>query len=322
MSTDDQIKQLKKIYPELAADITTISKSVADPIQAEQALQVAMMRQTDALGQKKYTQEEIDKVTQGLFSTSFTGGYGSFEEAAVSNEGMFRPSMPQAIPDPDDGFFDVVGDAFRPQSYILEGDEPGTTVYGKFAEEFTLDPELDAKLPALMQEVFGVDDQEIPFYVNSFKGLYQKYKQEGQTQEQARDSVFDTLIAMQEVGTLKPLQDEIDATGVGTPSIGEVLSMSKDTGGQFPDYNNDQMLFLKSIKQQQVDNYIKDLKENDQRIAKEKGKAQVYQAPHYRIKLNNGDSITIPVEVYQYFQQNKQLSEDVYGKVGTGALGS
>ena len=52
MSTDDQIKQLKKIYPELAADITTISKSVADPIQAEQALQLAMMQQTDALGQK------------------------------------------------------------------------------------------------------------------------------------------------------------------------------------------------------------------------------------------------------------------------------
>ena len=321
MSTDDQIKQLKKIYPELAADLTTISKSVADPIQAEQALQLAMMRQTDALGQPKYTQEEIDKVTQGLFSTSFTGGYGTFEEAAVSDKGMFRPSMPQAIPDPDDGFFDVVGEALRPQSYILEGDEPGTTVYGKFAEEFTLDPELDAKLPALMQEAFGANDEEIPFYVNSFKGLYQKYKEEGQTQEQARDSVFDTLIAMQDVGTLKPLQDEIDATGVGTPSIGEVLSMSKDTGGQFPDYNNDQMLFLKSIKQQQVNNYIKDLKENDQRIAREKGKAQVYQAPHYRIKLNNGDSITIPVEVYQYFQQNKQLSEDVYGKVGTGALG-
>ena len=96
-----------------------------------------------------------------------------------------------------------------------------------------------------MQEAFGANDEEIPFYVNSFKGLYQKYKEEGQTQEQARDSVFDTLIAMQDVGTLKPLQDEIDATGVGTPSIGEVLSMSKDTGGQFPDYNNDQMLFLK-----------------------------------------------------------------------------
>ena len=89
---------------------------------------------------------------------------------------MFRPSMPQAIPDPDDGFFDVVGEALRPQSYILEGDEPGTTVYGKFAEEFTLDPELDAKLPALMQEAFGANDEEIPFYVNSFKGLYQKYK--------------------------------------------------------------------------------------------------------------------------------------------------
>ena len=56
-------------------------------------------------------------------------------------------------------------------------------------------------------------------------------------------------------------------------------------------------------------------------LQEKKGKAQVYQAPHYRIKLNNGDSITIPVEVYQYFQQNKQLSEDVYGKVGTGALG-
>lgn len=324
MSTDDQIKKLKKIYPELAADLTTISKSVADPIVAEQALQLAMMQQTDALGQPKYTQEEIDKVTQGLFSTSFTGSYGTMEESAVSNEGIFAPSMPQVIPDPDDGFFDVVGDALRPQSYILEGDEPGTTVYGKFQEEFTLDPELDAKLPTLLQEAFGVDDQDIPFYVNSFKGLYQKYKEEGQTQVQARDSVFDTLIAMQDVGTIKSLEDKIDATGVSSPSmgdaIGDALSIRKDTGGQFPDYNNDQMLFLKSIKEQQVNNYINELKQNDRRIEKEKGEEQVYQTPHYRIKLNNGNRINIPVEVYEYFQQNKQLSEDVYSKVGTGAL--
>ena len=329
MSTDDQIAQLKKLYPELAADLTLISKSIADPIQAEGALQIAMMGQTDALGRRKFTKEEINKITQGLFSTSFTGGYGTFEEAAASDEGMFRPSMPQAIPDPDDGFFDVVGHALRPQSYILEGDEPGTTVYGKFAEEFTLDPELDTKLPALMQEAFGVDDQEVPFYVNSFKGLYQKYKEEGQTQEQARNSVFDTLIAMQDVGNIKTLRQQMDETrkefepGLGD-LLGDALSMSKDTGGKFPDYNNDQMLFLKSIKQQQVDNYIKDMKENDQRIAKDRGQENVppiYQAPHYRFKLNNGNTITIPVEVYKYFQQNKQLSEDVYSKVGTGALG-
>jgi hypothetical protein len=325
MSTDDQIKQLKKIYPELGADIELIAKSVSDPIQAEAALSLAMLKQTDALGQAKYTQEEINKVTQGLFSTSFTSGYGTLDEAAVSNEGMFRPSMPQAIPDPDDGFFDVLGDALRPQSYILEGDKPGTTAYGKFSEEFTLDPELDAKLPSLLQEAFGFDDKEIPFYVNSFKGLYQKYKQEGQTQEQARDSVFDTLIGMQDVGNIKTLRDKIDETRAELePGFLEALSMSKDAGGQFPDYNNDQMLFLKSIKQQQVDNYIKESKEIDRLLSKAKGQENVppvYQAPHYRFKLNNGDRVTIPVEVYKYFQQNKQLSEDVYSKVGTGALG-
>ena len=46
---------------------------------------------------------------------------------------------------------------------------------------------------------------------------------------------------------------------------------------------------------------IKDMKENDQRIAKDRGQENVppiYQAPHYRFKLNNGNTITIPVEVY------------------------
>lgn len=243
---DDKKKRALKVqFPEIAAEIDVISASTADPIEMEQALFVALSKATDALGQPKYTTEQIDTITKNLGSTSFVGGYGKFGETAVGDlEGTETAmgtgvTVPQTIPDPKMGFTEALQSALRPQAYIMPGDEPGTTIRGSFEEAYDLTPELDQVLPQLMQQSFDLPDEEVQIYVDSFKDLYGKYRREGKTQEDAKNAVIDTLSSMADVGTLGE-GDPKDKD----PTLLDAFSMrTTDVGGVLPDYNADQQRF-------------------------------------------------------------------------------
>lgn len=300
------IDQLKKTNPNLSAEVETLLSSGMDAAIMPSVLNIALMNQVDSRGQPLYTEEESKRFINDLMSTAFTADYGDFAETAVQPaQPMFgiTPSMPQVIPSPNKGFFEKVAEAASPQAYILEGEQPGTTAYGKFQEEYDLEPELDAVLPQILQQSFSLDDAEVGIYVNAFKDLYQENRMRGKSQEQAREAVFDTLIGMSEV-----------------PKIGEKASKAKeeDTEGGFldalaprfdesgplkniPDFNADQMRYLRNIKEAKVQQYMA---EKEPMIGETK-------VPHYRFNAD-GRAFTIPVNVYEYFNNNKQLADDIF----------
>jgi hypothetical protein len=312
MATPSSTEAILAQFPELKAEIETIRKSGASAINQLLAIEMAMMKETDSRGNPRYTQEQIKQVSDELRQTGFLGGYGTFEETAVKPI-IGEVQYPQSIPAPQTTFAETLGAAYSPQAYILEGDTKGTTAYGKFEEAYDLTPEINEILPMMMKETYGLqDDETVGIYVESFKSLYAKERGRGKTQQQALDATMETINNMKDVPKIGQGNQEGDVSILDTlqPRFTEI-------GGKYPDYNHDQMEYLQNIKSGQVNQYIAKQMAIDKEEKKRSGRSTNIEIPFYRVQVN-GKSIDIPVEVYNYFERNKQLSADVY----TGSLKS
>lgn len=296
------IAELKKQNPSQGAAMEMAFQSGIDAATIPVFLEVGLMQEKDARGVPKYTEEEAKALVNDLMSTAFTADYGDFAETAVQPaQPMFgiTPSMPQTIPSPDKPFKEKLTGALSPQAYILEGEQPGTTAYGQFQEEYNLEPQLDEVLPQLLQESFTLNDAEVGIYVNAFKDLYQQNRERGLSQVDAQQAVFDTLMGFADAPTLEKKGKKEPEGGV----VEALLPRFDDEGPSkgIPDFDGDQMRYLRNIKEAKVQQYM----------AEREPRAIESKIPHYRFNAA-GTSFTIPTNVYDYFLANKQLADDVY----------
>ena len=296
------IAEVKKQNPSQGAAMEMAFQSGIDAATIPVFLEVGLMQEKDARGVPKYTEEEAKALVNDLMSTAFTADYGDFAETAVQPaQPMFgiTPSMPQTIPSPDKPFKEKLTGALSPQAYILEGEQPGTTAYGQFQEEYNLEPQLDEVLPQLLQESFTLNDAEVGIYVNAFKDLYQQNRERGLSQMDAQQAVFDTLMGFADVPTLEKKGKKEPEGGV----VEALLPRFDDEGPSkgIPDFDGDQMRYLRNIKEAKVQQYM----------AEREPRAMESKIPHYRFNAA-GTSFTIPTNVYDYFLANKQLADDVY----------